>query len=96
MSSGMIPSEPVEPKVKWAALIGAVVGLVLTGLPAILSDVSIVPGLPAWVSVLIGVLAGGGLPGVAGYAAPHQPRLSDYGTAKVADPIEDYPEGYQS
>jgi len=96
MSSGTT-SEPVEPKVKWAALAGAIIGLVLTGLPAILSDVSIVPGLPAWVSVLIGVLAGGGLPGVAGYAAPHQPRLSDYGTAKrVVAPTDDYPEGYQS
>jgi hypothetical protein len=85
---------PVAPKVKWSALIGALVGLILTGLPAILADQSIVPGVPIWVSVLIGVLAGGGLPGTAGYLAPHQPRTADYGT--TPGPVADYPEGYQS
>jgi hypothetical protein len=88
----MAESAPVEPKVKWSAFIGAVVGLVLTGLPAILTDASIVPGMPAWLSIVIGVLAGGGLPGLAGYAAPHQVRAPAYSD----EPLPDYPEGYQS
>lgn len=70
----MDESAPIEPKVKWSALVGALVGLLLTGLPAILGDPTIFPGVPTWVSILIGVLAGGGLPGLAGYAAPHQAR----------------------
>lgn len=89
-------SAPVAPKVKWAALVGALVGLILTGLPVILGDPTIFPGVPTWLSIVLGVLAGGGLPGVAGYAAPHQPRPEDYGTTAGPVGTSDYPEGYTS
>lgn len=73
----MATTAPVAPKVKWAALVGSLVGLVLTGLPTILANQSIVSGLPAWVPIVAGFLAGGGLPGWAGYVAPHQVRPLD-------------------
>lgn len=64
----------IAPKVKWAALAGAVVSAVLTALVGAASNTDIVQGLPDWAAVLLAALAGGGFPGLAGYLAPHQDR----------------------
>ena len=65
---------PVAPKVKWSALASALLALIITGLPSILSNAEIVQGLPDWVVILLGVIVSGGGTFAAGYSAPHQER----------------------
>jgi hypothetical protein len=79
-------TKKMAPKVKWSALVAALVGLLLPGIPTILADQSIVSGLPGWVMPLIGVITGGVLPALAGYLAPHQPRQGDSVPIPPSDP----------
>lgn len=66
-------SAPTEPKVKVSALVSALVtGLV--SLADAMQQSGTLTGLPGWVQVVLGFVAGGGLAGLAGWLAPHQPR----------------------
>ena len=65
---------PVAPKVKWGALGAAVLGFVLTMIPALLTNGDIITGVPDWVFVILGTLLPASGSAGAGYSAPHQLR----------------------
>jgi hypothetical protein len=68
---------PIAPKVKWAALAGALGSAVLAVIISAMNGGDIISGVPDWVPTVLLTIVGGLAPGIAGYAAPHQPRPED-------------------